>query len=528
MSGKKFSLIDVVLSVICVVFTIEAAAPASAMGNVQFFWWGLLILTFLLPYGLVVAELGTTYDSEGGLYDWVREGLGDAWAARCSWCYWVNFPLWVASLACMFPGVIASISGVELSLPVALAVELVFVWGVTLLACSPVSEADWIMDGGAVIKVFITVVVGAVGIWYASAHGFANDMSPATFLPDFSNTESLTYLSVILFNFMGFEVVATFTSSMRNPSADIPRAIVVGGITIAAVYIVCGIGIGAAVPTSELSLDSGIVDAVGVMLGSTHPLTVVVGVVFLITLFANMTCWSFGVNSVASYAARHGNMPRAFSLRSRKTGMPNGSALMNGAIASAVLLLQIPLGEDSDVFWLLFSMNVVFLLMSYIPMFPAFWRLRRYDPRPRVFRAPFEGKLLAIALAVPAIELVLSIVATIVPLNGSPEELSKLPMLIGTVVLLAVGEVVRVVSKRGRVRDYPGAASMCRVSAAGGADTDEHGGAHAGGASGSADEGAAYADGETAPAGADQASDGGREPASDRKGGEDGTRGERL
>ncbi len=71
MLGKKFSLIDVVLSVICVVFTIEAAAPASAMGNVQFFWWGFLIITFLLPYGLVVAELGTASDSCGGLYDWV-------------------------------------------------------------------------------------------------------------------------------------------------------------------------------------------------------------------------------------------------------------------------------------------------------------------------------------------------------------------------------------------------------------------------------------------------------------------------
>lgn len=79
MAGKKFSLIEVILSVICVVFTIEAAAPASAMGNVQFFWWIFLIITFLLPYGLVVAELGTAFDSEGGLYDWVRLGLGDRW-----------------------------------------------------------------------------------------------------------------------------------------------------------------------------------------------------------------------------------------------------------------------------------------------------------------------------------------------------------------------------------------------------------------------------------------------------------------
>ena len=64
---KKFSFISVILSVICVVFVAEAAAPAAAIGNQQFFWWIFLIITFLLPYGMVVAELGTTYDSDGGL-----------------------------------------------------------------------------------------------------------------------------------------------------------------------------------------------------------------------------------------------------------------------------------------------------------------------------------------------------------------------------------------------------------------------------------------------------------------------------
>ena len=194
MLGKKFSLIDVVLSVICVVFTIEAAAPASAMGNVQFFWWGFLIITFLLPYGLVVAELGTAYDSCGGLYDWVREGLGDKWGARCSWCYWVNFPLWIASLACMAPSIIHSLWGIELTLGVKIALELIFVWGVTLLAFSPVSDSEWIMNGGAIIKVFVVLVVGACGVWFACTQGFANDMSPQTFIPDFSDTKSLTYL----------------------------------------------------------------------------------------------------------------------------------------------------------------------------------------------------------------------------------------------------------------------------------------------------------------------------------------------
>ena len=93
MENKKFSFVSVILSVICVVFVAEAAAPAAAIGNQQFFWWILLIITFLLPYGMVVAELGTTYESDGGLYDWVRNALGDKWGSRVAWYYWINFPL---------------------------------------------------------------------------------------------------------------------------------------------------------------------------------------------------------------------------------------------------------------------------------------------------------------------------------------------------------------------------------------------------------------------------------------------------
>ncbi len=59
---KKFSFVSVILSAICMVFVCEAAAPAAAIGNQQFFWRIFLIITFLLPYGMVAAELGTAYD----------------------------------------------------------------------------------------------------------------------------------------------------------------------------------------------------------------------------------------------------------------------------------------------------------------------------------------------------------------------------------------------------------------------------------------------------------------------------------
>ncbi|QKF07092.1 APC family permease [Berryella wangjianweii] len=455
---KKFSFTSVILSVICVVFVAEAAAPAAAIGNQQFFWWIFLIITFLLPYGMVVAELGTAYDSDGGLYDWVRDALGDRWGARVAWYYWINFPLWIASLATLFPTILGMVLGIELSLWPSLAIELAFVWIVVLMSFSKVSDSAWILNGGAALKVLIAVVVGVLGIWYALTNGFAGDMSPGTFLPDLTNTSALTYLSIILFNFMGFEVVCTFARDMRNPSRDIPKAIIMGGLAIGAIYLFCSFGIGAAIPADQIDPDFGMIYAVATMVGASSPLFVGVCLVFLVTLFANMASWSFGVNFVADYAARHGNMPKVFSHESAKTGMPTGAAVVNGAVASAALMLQlIPIPAISEgIFWMLFSMNVVFLLLSYIPMFPAFLKLRRVDAkRPRVFRFPFTGALMGVALAVPVIELAASIVATVVPLSGD-EVADKLPMLISVIVFILAGEGVRVWSARGRAEEFAG------------------------------------------------------------------------
>ena len=455
--AKKLSFLTVISTVICVVFVCEAAAPAAAIGNQQFFWWIFLILTFLLPYGMIVAELGTTYDGEGGIYDWVRDGLGDKWGARISWYYWVNYPLWIASLATMFPDILGMVFGVTFDLPVAIAIELAFVWIVYLMGRSKAADSEWVLNGGAIIKVAVAVIVGALGIWYAMENGFASDMSPATFLPELTNTNALGYLSIIIFNFMGFEVICTMTDDMANPERDIPKAIIMGGLAIAIIYLFAGFGIGAAIPAADIDPDYGMIYAVQTMVGDSAIFKIIC-IAFLITLFANMAAWSFGVNSVARYAAEHGNMPKVFASMISKDDMPNGANLVNAVVASLVLALQlVPIDAISDgIFWMLFGTSVVFLLLTYIPMFPAFLNLRKNDPnRERVFTFPFKGALMKVAIAVPCIELVLTIVATVVPLSEA-EIADKVPMLIIFIVILLLGEAVRVWSARDRKEEYKG------------------------------------------------------------------------
>ena len=120
----------------------------------------------------------------------------------------------------------------------------------------------------AVIKIVLALLVGGLGVWYISRYGFVNDMSARTFLPSF-DLNSLSYISVIIFNFLGFEVVCTYANNMSDPKKQIPQSIVTGGIVIAAIYLFSAFGIGAAVDVREISVDSGLIDAVSLILGGS-------------------------------------------------------------------------------------------------------------------------------------------------------------------------------------------------------------------------------------------------------------------
>ena len=448
MEKNQFRLADVILSVICVVFVAEAAAPVASIGNSQYFWWGFMILAFLLPYGLIAAELGTAYAGDGGLYDWIHAAYPEGkWAARASWYYWINFPLWMASLAVMCPELLRDITGRQMGTIASLAVQLLFIWIVTLIACYPVCDSIVILNVSAVIKILLALLVGGLGVWYISRYGFVNDMSARTFLPSFDLT-SLSYISVIIFNFLGFEVVCTFAGSMSEPKKQIPQSIVTGGIVIAAIYLFSAFGIGAAVDVREISVDSGLIDAVSLILGADGGVLVgVVALLFLVTLFGNMISWSMGVNSTAALAADHNDMPRVFAKRWAKNNMPVGSAVASGVVASGVCILGVlieTVTPDSSLFWSFFALNLVMLLLSYLPVFPAFLKLRRVDAKtPRPFRVPGSDAALCCIAYVPMALIIISIIFTAVPLSFDAETLkSFLPITIGTILSAAIGEVL--------------------------------------------------------------------------------------
>ncbi len=233
-----------------------------------------MIVAFLLPYGLVAAEMGTTYESDGGIYDWVKKAYGSKMGTRVSWYYWINFPLWMASLAIMVPELLKVIFGIEFGLLPTIIIELIFIWVIVLISFLTVCDSVWILNGAAANKVFLAVLIGGLGVYMAVTRGVANEITVSSLLPSF-DPSSLSYISVIIFNMLGFEVLCTFAGDMENPKKQIPKAIIVGGVVIAAIYMFSAFGIGAAIPTAEVSTDSGLLDAIMLITGKNTGIFIV-------------------------------------------------------------------------------------------------------------------------------------------------------------------------------------------------------------------------------------------------------------
>ena len=449
---KKFRLVDAILATVCITLVAESVAPTAAIGNSQYFWWILLILAFCLPYGLITAELGSTFNSEGGMYDWVKKAFGKKWAARVAWNYWINFPLWIASLAVAVTDVIASIFSIELSIGWLLGLQLVYTWLVSLLGTKRIGESKWIVNVGTVFKILFMVGLGLLGIYVFIVTGqSANPIKSVSDLLPTMDLAGLSFISVIIFNFLGFEVVATYTDDMENPKKEIPKALIIGGVLMALFYILPATGVNIAMSLEEAEA-AGITDSflilltrIGVNADITRAIVIVVGLMFIYTMVANIVSWSFGVNSVAKYSADDGGLPKVFS-KTNKEGVPYMSSIMNGIVASVIIIIGIILGEVSEsasnLFWTFFSLSLVTLLISYIPLFLSFIKLRKTDKTERVYRVPGGKVMTALMAYVPFILLVLSVIFTLFGDFSKDYISSNIPLIIGVVVSVIIQEIL--------------------------------------------------------------------------------------
>ena len=453
---KKFRLFDAILGTVCLTLVCESVMPTAAIGNTQYFWWILLLVGFCLPYGMISAELGTAYPSEGGLYDWVKKAFGPKWAGRVAWNYWINFPLWIASLAVAVTDIVAGMFGIELSIIAILVIQLAYVWLVTFLGTQRIGESKYIVNVGTAFKIILLLGIGLLGIYSVIKTG--NSANPITSIGDLFPTldlENMSFISIILFNFMGFEVVGTWVDDMDNPKKDIPKALLWGGLLMAIFYVLPATGFNIALdpevvaemdPENVVEVLNALFTSVGFTDVAIRAIVIVAGLMFIYTFIANIASWSFGVNAVAKYAADDGSMPKMFS-KTNEEGVPATASIINGVVATLIVIggvIANAVSEDAGSnFSLFFCLSWITLLISYVPMFLAFLKLRKTDTKTeRVYKVPGGNTMIHIAAIVPFILLVAGIIFTLFGDFTMDYISGSIPLYCGVIISFVIEEIL--------------------------------------------------------------------------------------
>ena len=93
---KSFGLLDMIFYTLATILGLDTLGAVSSQGGQVLSWLIISAVTFLIPYGLLVSELGTAFPQEGGMYGWCKMAGGGFFAALGAMLYWISNPFVVA------------------------------------------------------------------------------------------------------------------------------------------------------------------------------------------------------------------------------------------------------------------------------------------------------------------------------------------------------------------------------------------------------------------------------------------------
>jgi glutamate:GABA antiporter len=384
---------DLVLFTACAIVGLDSVAQAAEAGAQAITWLVISLVVFLIPYGMLTAELGAAFPVEGGPYEWARMAFGRAAGAVTAILYWLSNPLWVGGTLAAVTA--QTLNTFVLSKPMSktweIVVGLAFIWLTVAIAVVAFRIGKWGPNIGTFVKIAVVVIFAALFIAYLVQHGRPAGASTFGDLKPSLNG-FLTAIGILVFLWVGFELANGASEEMRNPKRDVPRMIVSSGIVAALIYGVIILGIVLVIPSGALSNVGGFVDAYNSVSGvlHSHGLNIVFAVLVIATLLGSGSVWLEGADRTQAIAALDGAAP-SWMGRFTSFGTPIAVNLSSGVVGSVmfVLVLELTKGSLGNFFSVMLALTISTTTLSYLFIFPALTILRRrYPDADRPYRVP--------------------------------------------------------------------------------------------------------------------------------------------
>lgn len=311
-----------------------------------------MLPTVLAPYGLlsfggwllagggsivlalVMGRLAARTTRTGGPYTYARDAFGDFVGFIMAWGYWASYWIALPAIAIAFTAYLTVFWPALADSAVAQALtSLALIWALTLTNIRGLREASFIQLAMTLLKIVPLLAIIALGAF----NGAPEHLPP--FNPGNQPIATVLAATAVLtmWAFAGFESGCIPASNVRDAQTCIPRAVVIGTITVTVIYLASTAAVMALVPRDILLTSTSPFADAARGLGAWGPALIAIGA--LIATAGSLNGNVFVAGQLPMAVALDNLAPRALA-RTNDGGSPYISLIIAATLASVLLLMN--------------------------------------------------------------------------------------------------------------------------------------------------------------------------------------------
>ncbi|MGL4741167.1 MAG: APC family permease [Sarcina sp.] len=342
----------------------ESTGGAPGLGIFAWILGGIITIAA----GLTATEISAAFPETGGMMVYMREIYGPKLSYLTAWMQTIlYFPAVIAALAIIFAEQAAAIIGYShLRVPIAIGIIIIMVL-LNLIGSKTGGFIQIVSTIGKLIPIALIIIFGFI----------KNPHTHSIITPIIGNNLSFSavlgqVLVAVLFAYDGWIYVGNIAGEMKNPSKDLPKAIIGGLMIVMAVYVAINIAFILIVPASELANTVTPASLVAQKLFGTVGANII-NVGILVSILGTLNGYILTAPRVPFALANTGYLP--FSKFFSKLNKANVPANATWLVAILGILYAL-----SGQFNLLSNLTIFTIWIFYVLIFIGVFKLRKQKP----------------------------------------------------------------------------------------------------------------------------------------------------
>lgn len=301
----------------------------------EFALWGWLVTgAGTIFMALSLAFMAKRLPRSGGPYAYTHAAFGNFAGFLTAWGYWISVWVSVAAVTVAFIGYLKEFFPVlDASPNASLACGLLLIWALVLLNCRSVKGSSYFQLVTTLAKFFPLLLLALFGLVNVEAANYSSMVEGQEPLSAIAAASALA-----MWAFIGFEVATIPAGEIREPSRTIPRATIIGVLSVTVLYFSVTIASFGLLPADQLMVsEAPLADAASKLVGPTG--ATIVAFVALIATGSGVNANMFVVGQMPMAAALDGVFPGIFGKLS-EDGIPRTGFIIGGVLASGALAMN--------------------------------------------------------------------------------------------------------------------------------------------------------------------------------------------